>query len=559
MSYDCDVLIVGAGPVGAALALELALHHVSIRIIDKAPVRNDKSRALVVQPRTLELLNRHGAGDRLVRRGRTLRGASLYFNTKLAVKIDLDDLGTTDTEFPLPLTISQAETEAFLDECLSKYNVRVERPVSATSITQDSSGVTTALETPGGMTRTLRSKFVVGCDGAHSIVRHASDITFEGAAYPQEFILCDAHLRDSNLPQDRLVLHFGGQGLLAQFPINSELVRLVASRRRVIGEARDQPTLAEFQTYFSSMTAPGSGTLHDPIWLTRYRLHRRGVNRYRDGRLFLAGDAAHIHSPAGGQGMNTGIQDSINLGWKLALALALQLQAQAEEAQGQGKEDVLAKAEALLDTYDAERQPVGRALLRGTDRLFAFMTSGNRFFIPLRNFFLRYVMPWLVRSTRRRRAVFQFLSEFGITYRHTSPIVGTATWFRGPVRGGDRLPDGRLRDAASGRETTLHRVCVGAPHHLLLFAGVRDSLGMGPLEAAGDRVVRVFKSGVRVHYIAAHDRLGSGEEWLVDPEGKMHAQFGFSRPGYVLVRPDGYAAHIGPLAKLDQLISFLDR
>jgi 2-polyprenyl-6-methoxyphenol hydroxylase-like FAD-dependent oxidoreductase len=557
MAYDCDVLVVGAGPVGTALALELALHQVSFRIIDREQVRNDKSRALIIQPRTLELLNRHGAADAIVRRGRILRGGSAYINRQPAASIDLDDLGTTDTEFPLPLNVSQVETERFLDECLSQYGLSVERPVSATSIVHDDSGVTTTLELPDGKSQTVRSKYIVGCDGAHSVVRHASrKMVFPGAPYPQDFVLCDALLCDSNIAQDRLSIFLSDKGVLGILPMNGELIRVVASRSPTAAKGQEVPTIEQLQAYFTSITPPGSGVLADPVWLTRFRLHHRCVNQYRDGRLFVAGDAAHIHSPAGGQGMNAGIQDAINLGWKLAHALSLQSQSQATS-----NSTLAAAADALLDTYDLERRPVGLALLRGTDRLFAFISAPNPWTVPFRNFVLRYVMPWAGRSRERRRRAFHFMSQFGISYRGRSRLVGEAGGFWGRrVRGGDRLPDGQVWDVWRAGETSLQRVCVGKPHHLLLFSGNEEKGGKGveELEKAADRVVKACKTEVSVHYIAEESPAVQREEWYSDQKGELHARFGFGKKaGYVLVRPDGYVAHIGPLAKLDQLVSFL--
>ncbi|KAK4157528.1 FAD binding domain-containing protein [Chaetomidium leptoderma] len=579
MTHDCDVLVVGAGPVGMALALELALQGVSFRIIDRVPVRNENSRALVMQPRTLELLNRHGAADTMISRGRIVRGGEVYINKQRASGLRLDDLGTTDTEFPLPLNVSQVETEKFLDECLSKYDISVERPVTATSIIQDDTGVTSTLELPDGKSETIRSKYVVGCDGAHSVVRHASEkMTFPGAPYPQDFVLCDVHLHDSNIDQNLFSLHLSNKGVLGLLPINNEIVRVVASRSQLAVEDQDLPTLDQLQAYFTTMTPPGSGTLYDPVWLTRFRLHHRCVNQYRDGRLFVAGDAAHIHSPAGGQGMNAGIQDAINLGWKLAHSLSLQSQQpKSDDPQSFTATAAAAAADALLDTYDLERRPVGLALLQGTDRIFAFISSPNPWFVPFRNFVLRHIVPRVSKSQARRKKMFHFMSQFGVSYRGCTRLVGEASsscgFFRrgaaaaaAAVRGGDRLPDGKLwRDMTNSdeRETSLQRVCVGAPHHLLLFSGRGGGLGQGgELERAAERVVAACHTVVKVHYIAGDDggRLSQGgPEWFADPAGGLHARFGFGdKAGYVLVRPDGYVAHIGPLAKLDQFVSFLD-
>ncbi|AEO56718.1 hypothetical protein MYCTH_2301928 [Thermothelomyces thermophilus ATCC 42464] len=558
MTYDCDVLIVGAGPVGTALALELALHRVCFRIVDREPIRNDKSRALGIQPRTLELLNRHGAADTIVQRGRILRGAVTHIDRQRVSRLTLDDLGTTDTEFPLPLILSQVETERFLDECLSEYGMSVERPVIASNIIQHDAGVTVTLERPDGKSDTIRTKYVVGCDGAHSTVRHASKkMTFPGGAYPQDFVLCDARLRDSNIARDSLSVYLNNQGLVGTLPLDQELVRVVVSRSPVAVPGQEAPTLDQLQAYFTTMTPPGSGTLHDPLWLTRFRLHHRCVNQYRDGRLFVAGDAAHIHSPAAGQGMNAGIQDSINLGWKLARALSLQTESALPRSQA------WAAADALLDTYDLERRPVGLMLLRGTDRIFSFLTEPNPWFTPFRNFLIRFFAPRISRDRAWRKSVFHFMSQFGVHYRGRTRLVGEASgfWWRPTIRGGDRLPDGKIWSKSEARETSLQRVCVGAPHHLLLFSGnaARGGLGEEALRSAADGVVAACKTELRVHYIAGDDRPTPGPDWYTDSAGRLHDKFGFGRKaGYVLVRPDGYIAHIGPLSKLRQLLSFLD-
>ncbi|KAL2152339.1 hypothetical protein VTH82DRAFT_5523 [Thermothelomyces myriococcoides] len=565
MSYDCDVLIVGAGPVGTALALELALHGVSFRIVDREPVRNDKSRALGIQPRTLELLNRHGAADAIVQRGRNLRGAVTYINKQRVTRLTLDDLGTTDTEFPLPLTLSQVETERFLDECLSKYGMSVERPLVASNIIQDDTGVTVILEHPNGKSETIRAKYVVGCDGAHSAVRHASKkMNFPGAAYPQHFVLCDARLRDSNLYRDGPNFFLNNQGAIVTLPLDEDFVRVVVSRSpAAVPDKEEDPTLEQLQAHFTAMTPPGSGTFHDPRWLTRFRLHHRCVNQYRDGRLFVAGDAAHIHSPAGGQGLNAGIQDSINLGWKLARALSLQADTSLPQSQA------WAAADALLDTYDLERRPVGLALIDGTDRIFSFVAEPTPWSTPIRNALIRFLAPRLTSSRAWRKRVFHFMSQFGVRYRRRTRLVGEASggsfflwWQRPAIRGGDRLPDGKIWSKSEARETSLQRICAGAPHHLLLFAGdaaVKGDLGEEELRNAADRAVVACKTELRVHYIAGDGRPTPGRDWYTDSAGRLHGKFGFGKKaGYVLVRPDGYIAYIGPLSKLQQLLSFLD-
>jgi 2-polyprenyl-6-methoxyphenol hydroxylase-like FAD-dependent oxidoreductase len=527
---DIDVLIVGGGPTGTMLALELALHKVSFRIIDKEPARSDKSRALILQPRSLELMNRHGIVGELTKLGTTGVGARVFINKKLAADIDLDDLGFDDTAFPLPLWISQAETEHLLDNALKSHGHEVERPMTAEKVEQDDTGVNVTLRGPNNTEEQMRCKYVVGCDGAHSVVRHAANLTFEGAPYPQDFILADLHLK-WDYPGDRLTMMMG-QGILVMFPMKDGLVRLIAGRPRAIEDK--EPTLADFQDFFSKM-APGTGELYDPVWISRFRLHHRGVNKYQAGRLFVAGDAAHIHSPAGGQGMNTGIQDAVNLGWKLARVI-----------RGQ-------KGKAFLESYDAERRPIGEKLLKGTDRIFGYGSSTNALFIFLRNTLVPWVLPWYVSNRSRRAAMFRFISEFGIRYRQ-SPIVGTSSSFHGPVQGGDRAPDGRIHGPEGQR--FLLELCTGVDHHLILFSGTgADTAGSEELQRITLNFADSNPDSAKVLQIYSTGSVG--ESGYLDVEGHLHNRYGFTKPGYVLIRPDLYVAHIGPLTAMDEFVGWL--
>jgi len=548
--YDCDVLIVGAGPVGVTLALELALRKILFRIVDQVAERSDKSRALVIQPRTLELLSRHGHAQSLVDIGRPIRGVNVFVNHRRATTIGIEDAITGDSEFPFPLGISQADTERFLDDCLASYGTSVERPITAKSITQDGNGVTTKLEHRDGREETVRSKYVVGCDGAHSFVRHAAaNLNFNGAEYNQDFLLCDAHLRNTSLPLDSFSMLLG-DGTLLFFPMGGDRIRLVSAGQLISGD--EELTLARFQSYLEKFAPPGHGTLTDSTWLARFRLHHRSVNSYRDGRLFVAGDAAHIHSPVGGQGMNTGIQDAVNLGWKLSAVL-------------QGR---TADPEALLNSYDAERRRVGEHLVQTTDQAFQFAANTNWLFLRMRNFvfswLLPWVMPWVLQGARRER-FYNFLTEFGVTYRK-GPIVGAATGFNGPVGRGDRVPDGKLKAARIEAQVTVQGLCGGGSYHLLLFGGTEAGEGAllaDELRAAREKVAGAMKDEVEARFVFSEANLPKEAELpdgsYVDSEGKVHAQYGFSGPGYVLVRPDLYVAHIGPLAQLDELVEFVKR
>ncbi|KAK4679420.1 hypothetical protein QC764_204010 [Podospora pseudoanserina] len=556
---DCDVLIVGGGPVGMALALELVLHQVSFRIVDKLHAPSPTSRALIIQPRTLELFSRYGAAEELIPRGRILQGMALCLDGKPAGAIALNQFKASDTRFPLPLNISQAETERFLLESLSSHGVNIERSLTATSIVQDDKVITTKLQSHDGKVEAVRSKYVIGCDGARSVVRQAGEgMVWEGSSYPQSFLLCDVQIRNNLRRQDQGLLQISREGMFAIFPIRQDLFRIVVSGPAATfdqqGDTSSVPTLEHFQSLFDKFTPPGSGTLEDPVWISRFRLHLKGVNKYRDRRIFIAGDAAHISSPVGGKGMNTGIQDAINLGWKLAFVLQGQVQ----------------DPDAFLDTYHIERHPIGQELLSSTDRMFTFMTSTNRFFIPIRNFAVRYILPWLTPTDWWNRAFYKFLSMFGVTYRGVSPIVGTAAGFDGRIQGGDRLPDGKLWLTSRNTgiiSTTVQALCVGSSHHLLLFSGEHSEEQTNALEYAKEKVLSAVSFRLDVHFIyrkAKDEPAIALNDYYIWPselvEETLLKRFGFSEqslPGYMFVRPDGYVAHIGPLSTLDEFLSFL--
>jgi hypothetical protein len=383
---------------------------------------------------------------------------------------------------------------------------------------------------------------IAGCDGAHSIVRHAaSNVQFEGAPYPMDFLLCDARLEGSNLPRNGPGVCVG-TGTLGLFPLPGGLTRLVAAGQAGQIVTGEEPTKEDFQKLLETFAPPGHGTITETTWISRFRLHHRISSSYRDGRIFLAGDAAHLHSPAGAQGMNAGIQDSINLGWKLAAVL-------------RGK---ATDPEALLNSYDAERRRVGQFLLGTTDRIFNFAATSNWWFIRLRQFLMPWILPQLAQREFLRQGIFRFMSQFGIKYRK-SAIVGTATGFSGPVMGGDRPPDCALKAISSETEARMHGICSGKRHTLLVFGGLSgetiatsDELREAQRKASG-----VLNDGELVHFIlsTAMD-IAPGRSYL-DPDGRAHSLYGFSKPSYVLVRPDGYIAFLGLLSSLDELLEFL--
>lgn len=599
-----DVLIIGSGPTGTTMALELAAQGIPFRIVDKIGQRSDKSKALAVQPRSLELMSRHGPVERLIERGNLGLGGAIFVNGKKAADLDLGGIrATRDSAFPHTVLAPQSETEGFLAECLAtRYGRAVEFGIEATSVVQDADGVTVTLrklssplsspapssasstqgdddrrdrDSQAQDTETVRAKYVVGADGAHSVVRHAASVAFEGDAYPQDFILCDAHIRNTTMPRNRFRICMR-YGLLLLFPLGNDVWRLVASRTGV--PATVEPALGDFQNWLDYMVPGGAaGELFDPIWITRFKLHHRVSTNYRDGRLLLAGDAAHIHSPAGGQGMNTGskfipllylslfslpqmsvvvtlltvsqVQDSVNLGWKLARVL-------------RGEQP-----DAFLDTYNEERRPVGLRILGSSDWLFNLTASQSWLWLFFRNLLAPWILPYLLGDEGRRNHAFRFASQLGIRYRHSS-IIGTAEGFSGPVLGGDRAPDGPIVVEFRGevgekqkkqRQMRLHQLLVPDKYHLLLFSGVTPSgaASVEDLQHAAEAFQEENSGGAAlVHILIA----GPSSDWgcYKDADGLLHERYGFENgAGYAYIRPDGHVAHIGPFGALPSFMKWL--
>ena len=523
-----DVLIVGAGPSGLTLAAQLRLFGTAFRIIDHQLDRAHESRALAIQPRTLEVLTGLGIADTMVQRGNPAVRLQVHSRGRTA-ELPLFDIGLEDTAYPFLLFLSQAETEAILDQHLTDNGVIVERGVELTHLDPGPERVACTLQHPDGRTEQIEAPYVVGCDGAHSTVRRHAGIDFTGSAYPQTFLLAD--LAVDGLDPGAAHAYLSDAGLLFFFPLGHPAPwRLLGMRPPTADEpSAEAPSLDDLHTLADHNTA-GALRLQDPVWTTYFRIHHRHATRYRSGRVFLAGDAAHVHSPAGAQGMNTGIQDAWNLGWKLALV-----------APGHANP-------GLLDTYETERQPVGSNVLRFTDRAFTIATSTN----PATRLARTHLAPRLLRlalGSRRGRALgFRTISQLAISYRHSAAAEeGNPRPRRGP-RAGERLPDAPV--TVNGAPTTLHRALAPARFHLLL-AG--PAAGQHLDHALDDRYAGV----VDTHRLSRRD----APDGIVDVAGHAHTRLGlvkYDNAAQLLVRPDGHIGYRAYGGNLSGVQTYLD-
>ncbi|CAO2648111.1 Nn.00g090330.m01.CDS01 [Neocucurbitaria sp. VM-36] len=518
---ETQVLIIGAGPTGLMLALELALQGTPFVIIDRASASTQfcESRGIVLHARSLELISRHDLIEEFFQKGCAVTGSRMYVHKNLVLDLSFEDTSAVyeDSEFRMPLMISQAETETIFEKKLeSAYGLNVERGVSAETLEHDAEGVTVVLSTG----EKIRSRYAVGCDGAHSIVRKWARLEFEGGMYQQDFILADVQLKwDQPI---YMSFCFGSAGFLSCIPMRDGRFRLITTRLSEWGKDTE-PQLEDFRQAIKAL-APGPWEILDVFWLARFRLHHRIVNNYRCGRLFLAGDAAHVHSPMGGQGLNAGIQDAVNLGWKLAAVL-----------RGEQNDD-------FLNSYHEERHRVGTHLLNGTDRAFEFVAWRNPLWICVRNTLASWIAPWLMKDRQRRAKRLRFVTQLAIRYRHSS-IVGCASLWTGPLRGGDRAPDGILRGIS--KETSLHSLIREPGHSLLLFSGIEPNMDL-------EKMATVFSDFPATVYKISSQKGIDDDAW-VDLDGSLRKLYGFSKPGYVLVRPDGYISFIGGVESCDEL------
>lgn len=514
-----DVLVVGAGPTGLAMAAFLAAHGIQARLIDRNPSRASESRALAIQPRTLEVLASLGVTSELLRLGNRNVQLRLHAGNRV-LSVPMFDLGLADTAYPYLLFLSQAETERVLAEHLGTKAITVQRGVQLTGLQPSTEMVTADLRHPDGTAEQVSARYVVGCDGGHSTVREQAGIPFEGSSYPQTFVLAD--LEADSIQAGAAHVFLSGAGMLFFFPlVHPASWRLLVMRPKHDPTPAGAPvTLEQVQTLCDDYTG-GTVRLHDPVWMTNFRLHHRAAAHYQKGRIFLAGDAAHIHSPAGAQGMNTGIQDAANIAWKLAHTLTG------------------STTRSILDTYELERSPIGRRVLRMSDRAFTVATSTNPILRFARTRLAPAVIPMALKANSGRAYMFRTVSQLAINYRH-SPLSssGPGTTRRGP-RAGDRLPDARI--TTTGQTTSLHAL-TAAPGWHLLYYGKASSNGLAELLAGRTQVVALHQLQEAQHKLALH-RLG------------MNTQ----EPAVLLVRPDGHIGYRGSGADTASLKSYLDR
>jgi 2-polyprenyl-6-methoxyphenol hydroxylase-like FAD-dependent oxidoreductase len=414
-----DVLIAGAGPVGLTMASELARYGLSVRIVDKNSQRTDKSKALVLWARTLELIDRmspNGA-DRFIQAGLKTESLKILSGDETIAHADMKEV---DSKYKFVLMIPQSETERLLEEHLATFHVKAERQTELTDFNQTQDGVSCTLRHADGTEETAEASWLIGADGAHSTVRHKLNMEFHGSTLLSDWVLADLHLTGVQGPP-AIQIYWHAEGILAQFPLEGTRYRIIADvgeSSGSIGEGnRPAPSLGDVQRVLD-VRGPGGIQASDPVWLSNFSINERKVEHYRSGRVFVAGDAAHVHSPAGGQGMNTGMQDAFNLTWKLALV-----------SRG------LCQPEPLLSSYSIERSHIAKLLLEFTGKATAAATMRG----GVKQYIRNHVASLVFGFAPVTHTMTSVLSEITVGYSD-SPLNAQTQHAHNGVKPGKRAP-----------------------------------------------------------------------------------------------------------------------
>jgi 2-polyprenyl-6-methoxyphenol hydroxylase-like FAD-dependent oxidoreductase len=529
MTSRLQVLVVGAGPIGLTLACHLKRSGLSVRVIEKRSGPSVHSKAIGLQYRVSEILARLGVVDRFVAQGGSPTTVNIYAGDDRLVQLRFEaptGISGRDAFVPRAILIPQSQTEAILLEYYRELGGDLEWETEFVGYSQDSDRVVAQVRR-GGSLDTIEAEWLVSCEGAHSVARKQAGISFRGKSYPLAFFMADVVMEGSlSHSENHVWLH--PDGSLAALPLPADSTwRLFVEVTRQAGSLDQAITVGQIR-HLMSVRAPNidATIVGEPLWLSDFRINCRMVDRMHDGRLFLAGDAAHIHSPTGGQGITTGVQDAVNLAWKLARVCA-------------------GAPKALLETYDQERMPHAEEVLRETDRTTTLLFAPNAGLRLLRD---SLVLPVLRRPSFQRRMFGRF-SQLHVHYRRSSLSRDERAWWgRGRVRAGDRAPDVTFADARSGSRKTLFGL-MSSLNPVVLFDGGTTS--------------RELCSRLRLLNIESYalKTPGTGAEpsdrYLVDVHGDWGALYQLRDDFLCLIRPDG---HVGLVqAPLDQarLIDYL--
>ncbi|MBH8551017.1 FAD-dependent monooxygenase [Nostocaceae cyanobacterium CENA357] len=508
-----DVIIVGAGPTGLSLAVQLMRYGIDFVIFDKKEGVTDLSKALVVHARTLEIYDQVNLAEKAVQNGEIVQKGILMHDGKVSSNIDFSDFGVQLSPFPFMLVYEQSKNEHLLYEHLQHNRKDVQWQTEMESLTQDKEGVTAVLKAANGETQTVEARYLVGCDGASSPTRHFLGLNFEGSTYPRLFYVADVEM-EFPAEEGTFYASLGHDSFVLVVPMQS------GKHWRFIGNLPEYNDKVDREVTYDEIENKVKQLMQRPLeitnvrWFSIYKVHTRRAEKFSVGRCFLAGDAAHVHTPAGGQGMNTGIQDAYNLAWKLAFVL-----------RGNAKD-------SLLQSYNEERLANAKRLLETTDQFFEVAAGDQWYFRFFRDRILPSLAGFVTQLGAAKEFLFPMVSQIGLNYRHSSLSKHQGDQ-KFEVKAGDRMPyflvDGmniydRLRDPK---------------FHLLVFSD-----GKHDYEDLKAELENKYGNLIDFNVIPLYLIVGE--------------IFGTHRPFQVLLRPDNYIGLISTDVSLNDLQAYFD-
>jgi 2-polyprenyl-6-methoxyphenol hydroxylase-like FAD-dependent oxidoreductase len=504
---ETEVLIVGAGPSGLMMACQLAIHNIGFRIIDKKEFPTSNSGAMVIQARSVEIFSQMGIAQQAIEAGFIPNNLNILFNGKPLLKIPVKDIGSGLTLFPYLLLVKQSKTEQVLTEFINKRGFYIGRRTELLDFSQDSSGVVSRIKDPDGNIVFVKSHYLIAADGGQSLIRQQLNIPFIGKSHQKSLFIIDCKA-DTDIPVDDISISFSNNAISGFFPLPDGKWRVDGTIPTTL-KTKPRLSFADIEEHFSDRLKMKI-KLHSPEWFSVFHSHQHYAASFQQDCCFLIGDAAHIHSPVGAQGMNTGLQDAYNLAWKLAFVL-------------KGK-----AYEELLKTYSTERLPVAKNNIRVTDRIFNLITSDHFITKSFRNyiapFLIRTVFPTFVQRKRIRQYIFKSISEINVNYRESvMALQSSIRLFPSlTLRPGDRLPYVQFKE--KDQLVNVQDKVNGTCFHLLIFCKVTPSEEM---------IKRIKKHG---NFLSYEVILHSVENH------HLFKMLSIKNKGLLLIRPDMYIA-----------------
>jgi 2-polyprenyl-6-methoxyphenol hydroxylase-like FAD-dependent oxidoreductase len=521
LSMQLELLIVGAGPTGLTLGCLCRQLGIALRVIDKNSGPSTTSKAVGLQYRISEVLATMGIVNRFIEKGGSPTPVNIYHGDRKLVTFHFAlPSGQTgkDAFTPRPILIPQSETEALLGELLLERGGKIEWGKELVEFSQDSNQVISTIRNVDGSNEKIISKWLVSCEGAHSVIRKQAGFSFEGKSYPLAFALADVEA-DWNLNhnENHVWMHEDGSFAALPLPGGPKTWRLFFEMSEGSDSVTSELTLPVIRNLFVSRSGLQNVNLSNPKWISEFKINCRMVNHFRNGRVFVAGDAAHIHSPTGGQGITTGVQDATNLAWKLGCVMR-------------------GAPESLLDTYEQERLPKAREVLNETDRTTSIFFAPQIWMRMLRDFL---ILP-VLRLKFLQKKMFGKFSQLHVSYRDSRlsrDEFRGKLWHRRRRKAGDRAPDVAFTVLQSGKMITLFMLLLNVRPILLI--GKSLILQMEPL------VDLLRKSDLDFYFVVSDPQTGfiaQQEPCLLDVHGDFQALYGLRDDFICLIRPDG---HIG--------------